>query len=1089
MDDGTQRGALAPYRVLDLTTERGWLCARMLADLGADVVKVEPPGGDPGRCHPPFHGDVADPERNLRWWHLNRGKRSIVLDLEAADGRATLLDLVASADLLVESFEPGWMAAQGLGVDVLLERNPALVVTSITPFGQDGPYAGWRGPDLIVGATSGPIWLTGDPDRAPLRVSVPQMDLHASAEGAVHTVVALQHAARSGEGQHVDVSAQLAGIRTLMNASSYPYLEHRELARTGGAEAPEGGRNRMMYRCADGHVAATIGGGGAMRMLQPLLDWMQEEGGLPDWIRDLDWPTLDAPALAEEAATAPPGQSLVERISGQIATFFSTRTKAECYAAAIERGILLAPVNTVADLLADEQLQARGYFVDVDHGELGTVTFPGPWARMSGTPLQPLTRAPRVGEHTDEVLAERRPATPAAAPAVPRRQPTEPDRRGGDPFAGLKVWDMSWVGVGPLTARYLADYGATVIRLDSSKRPETLRLGPPFKDGIRGLNRSHFYGDYNASKLGMGLDVMHPMGREVALELVRWADVLLESFTPKTMAAWGMSYEDLRRENPRLVMYSTCMQGQTGPRKDYRGYGTTMAALAGYYDVTGWPDRDPTPVYGAYTDFMCQRWGATALTAAVEHQRRTGEGQHIDLSQFEAGTQFLGTEIMDAAANGRVAARNGNRDPDMAPHGVYPCRPAEGAAEAWVAIAVEDDGQWEALRVGHGRSGVGRRPRAGHGRRAPGPRAGARRAAGGVDRRPDVGRGGGPAPAPGGRRAGPRRHRPAPRSADRPPRLLRRPGAPRAGRGPLRRDAGDALAHAGPPAAPRALRGPAHLRDPRGDPRQGRGRDRRPARHRGGRDHLSGAGSTGRAPVRPVPAGSTYAPVDRDRRHLGGSDVDGRSDGGGALAPYRVLDLTTERGWLCARLLGDLGADVVKVEPPGGDPGRRRGPFQGDVPDPERNLRWWHLNRGKRSVALDLETDEGRATLLELVDGADVLVESFEPGWMDAHGLAADALLARNPRLVVTSITPFGQDGPWASHRGPDLIRRRRVRAGVADRRPRPRAAADHRARSSTSTPRPRGRCTPSPPSSTPPAPARASTSTCPRSSPASGRS
>ena len=697
MDEGaTGTGALAHVRVLDLTTERGWLCARLLGDLGADVVKVEPPGGDPGRHHGPFHGDVADPERNLRWWHLNRGKRSVVLDLDEASGREALLDLVASADVLVESFDPGAMAAWGLGADALAARNPRLVVTSITAFGQDGPCAGWRGPDLVVGALSGLVWLTGDPDRPPLRISVPLYDLHASAEAAVHTLVALHHAGRTGEGQHVDVSAQLAGIRTLMNASSYPMLEHRELTRTGGAASPDRGRAQMIYACADGYVAATLSGGGGVRMLEPFLDWMEEHGELPAWVRQLDWPALDAPTLAAEAAAAPPGESVAERLSGVVASFLATRTKAECYATAIARGLLLAPVNTAEDLVGDEQLAARDYFVAVDQGEAGTVVTPGPWVRMGATPLREVRRAPHVGEHTAEVLAEAAPApepAPAPLPAAPRS---------ADPFGGLKVWDMSWVGVGPLTARYLADYGATVVRLDSSKRPETLRRAAPFRDGIPGLNRSHFYGDFNASKLGMGLDLAHPQGREVAMALVRWADVLCESFTPKTMAAWGMSYEELRRVNPRLVMYSTCMQGQTGPRRDYRGYGTTLAALAGYYNLTGWPDREPSPVYGAYTDFMCQRFGATALVAAIEHQRRTGEGQHIDLSQLEAGTQFLGTELLDFTANGRLAERDGNHDPAMAPHGVYPCRPADDGAERWVAVAVEDDGQWLALREAMG---------------------------------------------------------------------------------------------------------------------------------------------------------------------------------------------------------------------------------------------------------------------------------------------------------------------------------------------------------------------------------------------------
>jgi benzylsuccinate CoA-transferase BbsF subunit len=237
-----------------------------------------------------------------------------------------------------------------------------------------------------------------------------------------------------------------------------------------------------------------------------------------------------------------------------------------------------------------------------------------------------------------------------------------------------------------------------VIRLDTTKRPDVLRVAPPFRDGEPGINNSHFYADYNASKLGIGLDVEHPLGRDVALRLVDWCDVLLESFTPKTMAAWGMSYPELSQRNPSMVMLSTCMQGQTGPRRDYRGFGNLMAALSGFYEVVGHPDSDPVPVYGAYTDFICQRFATTALLAALDHRRRTGQGQHIDLSQYEAALTFLGPELLDHEVNGVVATRNGNRSEEACPHGVYPTLPVHGH-EGWIAIACHTDDHWRALQA------------------------------------------------------------------------------------------------------------------------------------------------------------------------------------------------------------------------------------------------------------------------------------------------------------------------------------------------------------------------------------------------------
>ena len=243
--------ALAGYSVLDLTVERGWLCGRLFADLGAEVIKVEPPGGDPGRAK----GLFADPvrphiEENLSWWFQNRGKSSVVLDLDDAADRGRLLELVDDADVVIESFAPGWLDARGVGREVLLARKPSLVVTSITPFGCTGPYADWSATDLTVAATTGELWLTGDVDRPPLRISSEQLFLHAGAEAAVHTLVALWHAQRTGDGQHVDVSAQLAGVRCLMNAQAFHLLEGYELFRSGPFTARERRRSGSSTRAA-----------------------------------------------------------------------------------------------------------------------------------------------------------------------------------------------------------------------------------------------------------------------------------------------------------------------------------------------------------------------------------------------------------------------------------------------------------------------------------------------------------------------------------------------------------------------------------------------------------------------------------------------------------------------------------------------------------------------------------------------------------------------------------------------------------------------------------------------------------------------
>lgn len=274
-------------------------------------------------------------------------------------------------------------------------------------------------------------------------------------------------------------------------------------------------------------------------------------------------------------------------------------------------------------------------------------------------------------------------------------------------LAGLKVLDLAWVGVGPLTAKYLADHGAVVVHVESSRRPDVLRTMPPFAQGVPGLNRSQFYAEYNSSKLGFGVDLSRPDGRALVRELVAWADVVIESFTPHVLAQWELDYPRLAALNPSLIMLSTCLFGQTGPYRDVPGFGTSMAPTCGFYHLTGYPDVGPVPPYGAYTDFVCHRFTAAALLAALWHRAETGEGQYIDAAQFEMALQFLGPVLLDAAANGRVAGPAGNKSPWAAPHDIYPCRDSD----TWCAIAVETDAQWAALKAKMGRPAWAEDPR------------------------------------------------------------------------------------------------------------------------------------------------------------------------------------------------------------------------------------------------------------------------------------------------------------------------------------------------------------------------------------------
>jgi crotonobetainyl-CoA:carnitine CoA-transferase CaiB-like acyl-CoA transferase len=266
---------------------------------------------------------------------------------------------------------------------------------------------------------------------------------------------------------------------------------------------------------------------------------------------------------------------------------------------------------------------------------------------------------------------------------------------------GIKILDFAWVGVGPITTKYFADNGADVIRVESAARLDVLRLAPPWKDARPGVNSSQFFASYNTSKKGITLDLSKPPAREIVKKLVPWADIVVESFTPKAMRNWGLDFDHLRELRPDLIMLSTCMQGQTGPNALYPGFGQLMAALSGFYYISGYDQSSPCPPYGAYSDFVAPRFSTSALLAALDYRRRTGKGQYIDMSQYEASLHNLAPALIDYFATGRVLGPRGNGSDRYAPHGAYRCADEDGN-ERWIAIAVRNDGEWNAMLVALG---------------------------------------------------------------------------------------------------------------------------------------------------------------------------------------------------------------------------------------------------------------------------------------------------------------------------------------------------------------------------------------------------
>ncbi|MHB8574776.1 MAG: CaiB/BaiF CoA transferase family protein [Dehalococcoidia bacterium] len=682
---------LEPYRVIEVAGFGTAMCGQMLADLGADVVVVEPPGGAEMRRRPPFYEDVPDPNRSLTWWAYNRNKRGITLDLEQPDGRASLRRLAAQADFVVEGLPPGRMAALGLGYDDLAAANPRLIGVSTSPFGQNGPKAGYEASDLTIVAASSLLSMTGDADRPPLRISVPQAHLHCGAEAAATALIAHYHREQTGRGQHLDVSAQQAvTMATQCYILAAPWQDERAyVSRVAGGAKAGPLFLKLVFPCKDGFVSCTFYFGNVIGVFTNKLMQLVHKAGFAD----ASLAAKDYRPYATLLMTGQEPASELPRAYAAVTAFLMTKTKAELFDLGREHGLLLGPASTIDDIVASPQLAARSFWVEVEHPELQrSFLYPGPFVKASESPLNYRRRAPLLGEHNREVSSEwsvvsgDRPATPATTHHSPLTTHAPA-------LAGVKVLDFTWVMAGPATTRYLADYGATVVKVESATHIETGRTLQPFWQGNPDPERSAFMADNNAGKLGMTLNLGNEQGRAIARRLVAWADVVTESFTPKVMRAWGMDYEALRAINPGIIMLSTSLNGMTGPYAQVAGFGTLGAALAGFTGFVQWPDRAPAGPFSAYTDYVSPKFGVAALLAALDERRRTGKGQHLDQSQAESSIHFLGPAVLEYTANGRKPLPAGNSDPVACPHGVYPA----AGDDRWVAIAVETAAQWAAL--------------------------------------------------------------------------------------------------------------------------------------------------------------------------------------------------------------------------------------------------------------------------------------------------------------------------------------------------------------------------------------------------------
>ena len=396
-----EQGFLSSYRILDLTDGQGFICGKLLGDLGADVIKIEKPGGDPTRNIGPFYHDIPDPEKSLYWYAFNASKRGITLDIETSDGQEVFKKLIITSDCVIESFRPEYLDGIGLGYSDLCQIKSDIIVTSIVPFGSTGPYKEFEASDLVLWALSGLLYICGDSDRPPVRISFPQSYLHAGVDAAVGTIMALYHRGMYGEGQKVEISIQ-ESMERIGYASRTTWDGRKKILRRPGSALrvpPLGTVTPLIWPCKDGYVAFYLFGGVMGAISNPaLVKWMDDESMATDFIKNIDWPNLDIGKTPQEE---------IDLIVEPILKFFMRHTKSELWEEGVKRRVMVYPVANAQDILCDPQFREREFWVELEHPELNDrITYPGAFVKTEDKLCRVRRRAPLIGEHNFEIYEE-----------------------------------------------------------------------------------------------------------------------------------------------------------------------------------------------------------------------------------------------------------------------------------------------------------------------------------------------------------------------------------------------------------------------------------------------------------------------------------------------------------------------------------------------------------------------------------------------------------------------------------------------------------------------------------------------------------
>ena len=666
-------GALSGLRVLEAGEGKAVAYAgKLLRDLGAECIKIESRDGDALRQYGPFPGGREDPARSGLFVWLNGGKRGVTLDLSAPKDRARFEALLDGADVLLHSYQPAAARALGLDAETVRAGRPSLVVTAVTPFGSTGPYADWRGYALQAYAGSGVAYRIGDPEDTPLTAP---LDLAEVQFGGVHaaaaTALAIVHRDRMGTGQFVDVGV-MDGVTSGVAGIGFERVVY------GGYPAPARGGRRFgggawgVYETKDGNFDVVT------LMDRQWHTFLERIVGDPEWGHKPEYASVQAGAMRD--LTEPQ----VEELRGHLEAWFREHTTAEIWEQTRALRISFQPVHTVADVMASDHLAAREFLVRAP-GVEPPLRVPGAPYRFSGTTWGP----PGV------------PPDPAAAPAegwsAERRAGGQQGRGHGPPgdlpLSGVRVLDLGQVWAGPLLARYLADWGAEVIAVETASRPRAL---PGDSDPSQPGAWEWIY----RNRRSVQLNLADPEGRRLFRQLLGSADVMIDNFAARVMPGLGLDYEGLLAEHPHLVICALSASGRDGPWADLLSYGPTLTALHGTKSLYGYPDgrlvEDASEL-----DPISAGYGMLAVMAALHHRNDTGEGELIALAQSEAGLCGIAEAIIELEWNGRLLGPQGNTHRVLAPHGMYPC----AGDDRWIAIACASDAEWRALAGAAGEAG------------------------------------------------------------------------------------------------------------------------------------------------------------------------------------------------------------------------------------------------------------------------------------------------------------------------------------------------------------------------------------------------